>query len=347
MRGIEVNHLVKEYDKKEILKDLSFCVPEGKRVSIVGPSGAGKTTLLRILAGLESPTSGTICIDGKQVDKIPPHQRGIAMIFQDAKLFPHTRVKDNITYGMTNLGYSKEEIERKEKEMSSMLQINALRNRIVDTLSAGEKQRVGIARALIREPDYLLLDEPFGNLDAILKELFLQELIAIQEKTNTAMILVSHDQQEAMRFGQQVIVLKDGCIIANDTPGVLYETPPNYDAAQFLCNPHMNEIPLDENERYHQELGLPPISKEENVVAMIRPQHIHITPLGKWKGSVLNSYQDGAIYLVHISFLGLELTVVSETKPNTDEICFDFDTSRILYYEKNTGQRVRQSNTKK
>ena len=220
----------------------NLTVKDGEFLVLVGPSGCGKSTSLRMLAGLERPTSGRIFIGNRDVTYLHPRARNIAMVFQDYALYPHMTVRQNLSFGLKNLKYEKNEIERRVKEASEILGIQNLLDRQPRKLSGGQRQRVALGRALVRVPEVFLLDEPLSNLDAKLRVQMRVELAELQRRLGTTMIYVTHDQEEAMTLGHRIVVMKDGVIQQVDTPEELYAKPANAFVAQFLGSPAMNMI---------------------------------------------------------------------------------------------------------
>lgn len=233
MTCIEIKNLSKSFGKQKIIQDLSFNIEENSRVAIVGESGVGKTTLLRMIAGLESYDSGEIIYQKEN--------KTIGMIFQDGGLFEHALVKDNIIFGLKKLGYSKEKINKDLLDISKKLHIEHLLSRYPVSLSGGEKQRVGIARALIRKVDILLLDEPFSNLDIKLTYELEKELLEIQESYGMTMIMVTHNIDEAFFFAQKIGILKNGQLLEYCSTENLLKHPTHLETMTFLF-PNINQF---------------------------------------------------------------------------------------------------------
>ena len=233
MSNIEIQNLQKSYGTHNVIKDISLTIENGSRVVILGPSGAGKTTLLRLIAGLETVSMGQISFDDTN--------KNVAMIFQNGGLFEHAKVKDNITLGLKKLGYTKEEINNKLIEVASLLHIESLLDRYPVSLSAGEKQRVGIARAIIRNPSVLLLDEPFSNLDEELSFALKRDLLKMQESLNMTMIVVTHNIEEAFFFSEKIGLLKDGILLEYNSIEKILDKPSCMDSLLFLF-PDINRL---------------------------------------------------------------------------------------------------------
>lgn len=224
----------------EAVRDMTLEVGEGELLVLLGPSGSGKTTTLRLIAGLEQPSDGTISINGKIVNEIPPKDRDIAMVFQNHALYPHLTVRQNIAFGLKLRRLPKSEIEQRVQDVSEMLDITKLLTRLPETLSGGEQQRVALARAIARRPKALLLDEPFSDLDTPMRAQMRVELKNLHRRLRTTIVHVTHDQTEALMLGDRVAVMDSGQIQQVGAPLELYENPANIFVAGFLGWPPMN-----------------------------------------------------------------------------------------------------------
>ncbi|HEX3896083.1 MAG TPA: sn-glycerol-3-phosphate ABC transporter ATP-binding protein UgpC [Rudaea sp.] len=217
-----------------------FSVEDGELLVLVGPSGCGKTTTLRMIAGLETITSGTLKIGDRIVNDVEPKDRDIAMVFQNYALYPHMTVAENLGFGLKLRGESRDEIAKRVKESADLLELGPYLDRLPRALSGGQRQRVALGRALVRSPQVYLLDEPLSNLDAKLRLSTRQEIARLHRRVQTTMIYVTHDQIEAMTLGQRIVVFKTGEIQQIDTPMNLYRKPANAFVAGFLGSPAMN-----------------------------------------------------------------------------------------------------------
>ena len=241
MTGVKLDHIRKVYDNAHVaVADASFEVRPGELLVLVGPSGCGKSTLLRMIAGLESITSGTLSIDGRVVNDMAPKDRDIAMVFQNYALYPHMSVAENLGFGLRLRGQPKDEIARRVAEAAHTLGLTEVLDRRPAVLSGGQRQRVALGRALVREPKVFLLDEPLSNLDAKLRHSMRVEIARLHRDLAVTMVYVTHDQIEAMTLGQRIVVLKDGEIQQIDAPMQLYAKPANVFVAGFLGTPSMN-----------------------------------------------------------------------------------------------------------
>ncbi|RKD98111.1 ABC transporter ATP-binding protein [Halopiger aswanensis] len=249
MASIELTALRKRFDDVTAVDGIDLEVRDGEFLVVVGPSGCGKSTTLRCIAGLESPTAGTVRIGDEDVTAQEPHQRDIAMVFQNYALYPHMTAERNMTFGMRSAtDFSSEEIDQRVTEAAETLGIADLLDRKPSALSGGEQQRVALGRAIVRDPAVFLMDEPLSNLDAKLRVEMRTELSRLHEELGTTTVYVTHDQTEAMTLGDRVVVMNDGRIQQVDTPQRLYDYPSNRFVAEFIGDPAMNmlEVTVDE-----------------------------------------------------------------------------------------------------
>jgi multiple sugar transport system ATP-binding protein len=243
MASIEYQSLRKVFEGGTVaVDDLSLVIEDGEFLVLVGPSGSGKTTVLRVTAGLDDATSGDVLIGGKVVNQIPPMDRNIAMVFQNYALYPHMTVYDNMAFGLKRHKVKKRLIEERVESAATMLGIGPLLKRKPAQLSGGQRQRVAMGRAIVREPDAFLMDEPLSNLDAKLRVEMRAYLATLHQQLRTTTLYVTHDQTEAMTMGDRVAVMRDGLVQQVDKPQVLYERPVNLFVAGFIGSPAMNLV---------------------------------------------------------------------------------------------------------
>jgi multiple sugar transport system ATP-binding protein len=245
MASISIRNLVKRYGNYTVIPDLSLEIADHEFVVFVGPSGCGKSTLLRIIAGLEPITSGDILIGPTKVNGVPAAQRDIAMVFQDYALYPHMRVRENMSFALELRGTPKAEIEERVKRAAAMLHIEPYLDRKPKELSGGQRQRVAMGRAIVRNPKAFLFDEPLSNLDAKLRGQVRAEIKALSQQLKTTMVFVTHDQVEAMTMADRIVVLQSGTVQQYDTPEAVYERPANQFVAGFIGSPTMNFFPVE------------------------------------------------------------------------------------------------------
>ena len=231
---ISIRNISKTFGRVQAVRDVSLDIKAGEFFSILGASGSGKTTLLRMIAGFEGVSSGTILIDGQEMQEYPPHLRPINMVFQNYAIFPHLNVRDNIAYGLRRLGLPKARQDEMVAEILGMIALPGYGERRATQLSGGQMQRVALARALILKPKVLLLDEPLGALDKQLREQMQLELRLLQQRLGITFVLVTHDQEEALTLSDRVAVMAQGRMVQVDTPAGLYERPKNRTIAGFI-----------------------------------------------------------------------------------------------------------------
>ncbi len=241
MAEVLLKNVSKSYDGEiKVVTDVNFKVENKEFVVLVGPSGCGKTTTLRMIAGLEEITSGEIFIDGKLVNKLPPKDRDIAMVFQNYALYPHMTVYENMAFGLKLKKVDKNEIDTRVKEAAKILSLEPYLDRKPKALSGGQRQRVAVGRAIVRKPKVFLFDEPLSNLDAKLRVQMRTEISKLHKQLGATMIYVTHDQTEAMTMGDRIVVMKDGIVNQYDKPLDLYNKPINKFVAGFIGSPAMN-----------------------------------------------------------------------------------------------------------
>jgi multiple sugar transport system ATP-binding protein len=328
MAEVVLRDVRKSFDTVKVIHGASLTVHEGEFVVFVGPSGCGKSTLLRMIAGLETITSGEILIDGKRCDDLPPAERGIAMVFQSYALYPHMSVFENMAFALKIANMRKEEIQRRVQQAADILQIGPLLERKPKALSGGQRQRVAIGRAIVREPKVFLFDEPLSNLDAALRVQMRIEIAKIHRKLKTTIVYVTHDQIEAMTMASRIVVLNAGNIEQVGAPLELYHNPTNRFVAGFIGSPKMNFMPakLVSADAKQAQIALPDGSKVAvavdatraaagaEVTLGIRPEHLLVRatdadaaqpaaadgPVSKVKGEVVLVENLGESALIYI-----------------------------------------------
>ena len=231
---IDLKNICKEYDGVKVLKNINLYIRKKEFVTLLGPSGCGKTTTLRIIGGFETPSSGELLFEGKEISHIPPYKRRVNTVFQKYALFPHLNVFDNIAFGLKLKKLSKAEIARRVDAMLDLVNLQGYGKRHVDALSGGQQQRVAIARSLVNEPEVLLLDEPLGALDLKLRKEMQLELKSMQQRLGITFLYVTHDQEEALTMSDTIVVMRDGNILQIGDPKRIYDEPANAFVADFI-----------------------------------------------------------------------------------------------------------------
>ena len=279
MADLRIEGLSKRYGPVEVLHDIDLEIEHGEFVVFVGPSGCGKSTLLRMICGLDEVTTGTIQLGGEIITDVPSSKRGIAMVFQSYALYPHMTVARNMGYALKLAGTPRAEIDERVARAAGILKIEPLLDRRPRQLSGGQRQRVAIGRAIVREPEVFLFDEPLSNLDAALRVDMRMEFARLKDRLGTTMIYVTHDQVEAMTLADRIVVMHDGRIEQVGSPIDLYERPANRFVAGFIGSPKMNFLPA---RREGAGLALPagrmalPDVPDGVVEIGVRPEHLRL-----------------------------------------------------------------------
>ena len=347
MAQVELKGVNKAFGKTEVIRHVDLEINKGEFVVFVGPSGCGKSTLLRLIAGLEKLSSGEIVIAGRQVMELPPSKRGIAMVFQSYALYPHMSVFNNMAFSLDLQGLTKSEIRTRVEAAAKILQMEHLLDRRPAALSGGQRQRVAIGRAIVRNPDVFLFDEPLSNLDAALRHDTRVEIAKLHEQLDATTIYVTHDQVEAMTLADKIVVLKDGEVMQVGTPMDLFNRPVNEFVAGFLGSPKMNffdgklsRIAADKTRASFagegievKDIRLVSTDKKAGIQARIgiRPQHLKPDPNGQLVGKVTLVERLGTETIVElVSKKGTPFRFVSGDVSDLsigDEARFSFDQS--------------------
>ena len=243
MQNLELKDIRKAYGAVNVLDGIELSIGHQEFIAFLGPSGSGKSTLLRIIAGLESADAGEIWLEGQRIDGLPPGQRGVAMVFQHYALYPHMTVRDNLAFGLRNAGVGRDEIDRRIGEAARVLEIEEQLEKKPGQMSGGQRQRVAIGRAIVKQPKLFLLDEPLSNLDAALRTRTRVELAQLKKKVDAAVIMVTHDQAEAMTLADRIVVMNERRIQQVGPPMEIYSRPANEFVAQFVGSPSMTLVP--------------------------------------------------------------------------------------------------------
>jgi multiple sugar transport system ATP-binding protein len=306
MIEVELKGVKKRYGTVEAIKQLDLTVDRGQFCALLGPSGCGKSTLLRMIAGLEVVTEGSIEIGGIDVTNVPPAKRRIAMVFQSYALYPHMTVAQNISFSLRVAKAPKDVIQRRTQEVARMLQLGDLLDRKPAQLSGGQRQRVAIGRALVREPQVFLFDEPLSNLDAMLRVQMRVEIAKLHKELSATMIYVTHDQVEAMTLADKIVVLDHGVISQVGSPMELYLSPENKFVASFIGSPTMNFVAAETKgaEGQNVTVDLPGghaltvktrkgVQKggDRSLEVGIRPEHVRLTPAGDPRANLAGTVQ--------------------------------------------------------
>ncbi|MBI5537629.1 MAG: sn-glycerol-3-phosphate ABC transporter ATP-binding protein UgpC [Deltaproteobacteria bacterium] len=345
MASVRIIDIKKALDKNPILKGISLEIADGELVVLVGPSGCGKSTLLRTLAGLEIPDSGEIWIGDRRVDSLEPRDRNIAMVFQSYALYPHMNVKANLAFALKLRGEAEAGIDKRVREVASMLGIESFLERYPRQLSGGQRQRVAMGRALVREADVFLLDEPLSNLDAALRTQTRVEIKKLHNKLKATMIYVTHDQVEAMTMADRLVVLRAGEIMQVGSPADLYDRPANAFVATFLGSPPMNLLrcKVDGTRIKSEGIDLPcpqEARSHRDVIVGLRP-HDLIASLDEAAGAGAVEEGDGTVFATvdAIEPLGWDANVHFHV--SVEKIVARFEASQARKLREGQGLRLR------
>ena len=330
---IKVQSVSKLFGDFTAVDSVDLDIYKGELFCLLGGSGCGKSTLLRMLAGFEMPTSGSIIIDGANMNDVPPYERPVNMMFQSYALFPHMNVETNVAYGLKRDGMAKAEIDQKVEEMLAMVELTQFRKRKPHQLSGGQRQRVALARSLVKQPKVLLLDEPLGALDKRLREQTQFELMNIQDQLGITFVVVTHDQEEAMTLSTRIAVMDAGRFMQIGTPTEIYEFPNSRQVATFIGNANMFEGRVTKNDQDHIivqskepecqiyiDHGLS-IQEGSKVWVALRPEKIRISkqPPNTDGNNMIKGMVDDIGYLGGISTYRIKIDgdrIVEITSPN-------------------------------
>ena len=349
MATIKLEDLVKTYGDVEVLHNLNGNIEDGEFVVVVGPSGCGKSTLLRMIAGLEKITSGMISIGDQLVNDLEPADRDIAMVFQNYALYPHMSVRQNMGYGLKIRKVDKQEIERRVLEAAKILGISEYLNRKPRQLSGGQRQRVAMGRAIVRDPQVFLFDEPLSNLDAKLRVQMRLEIRKLQKRLKVTSIYVTHDQVEAMTLGDRLMVLNDGVVEQFGTPIELYDNPETIFVAGFIGSPSMNFIPAECSEKSIFLCNGQEIKKslkyKGQVSIGIRPEHLEEDKKGNIRIVVQMVEQLGSNSLLHGNLQDTDIDIVASlsghvTAETGSIVSFSADETNIHVFNPETEKRL-------
>ncbi len=353
MASVSISKVFKNFGTSQIIKGVSIEIEDGEFVVLVGPSGCGKSTLLRMIAGLEEIGGGEISIGSKVVNNMPPKERDIAMVFQNYALYPHMTVRDNMAFSLMLAKESETSIEQRISKASKILALDTLLDRFPRQLSGGQRQRVAMGRAIVRDPQVFLFDEPLSNLDANLRVLMRTEIKELHQRLKTTSIYVTHDQIEAMTMADKIVVMKDGRVEQIGTPLELYDFPDNKFVAGFIGSPSMNFMPgvvrgsnvvLNSGDA----LPIPSGARTEEGQAVnygVRPEHLSICNEGMGiTTQVLVVEPTGAETQVFSKVAEQQITSVFRErhtfKPG-QTISLLPDVSRAHLFDLNSGQRLK------
>jgi multiple sugar transport system ATP-binding protein len=350
MAEVNLRDVRKAYGTVQVLRGIDVDVADGEFVALVGPSGCGKSTLLRMIAGLEDIAQGEIRIDDRLVNNVPPKQRDVAMVFQNYALYPHMTVARNMGFSLKLAGRPQKEIDERVAAAAAILDLSALLDRYPRQLSGGQRQRVAMGRAIVRDPQVFLFDEPLSNLDAKLRVQMRAEIKALHQRLRTTTVYVTHDQVEAMTMADKIVVMRDGHVEQIGAPLDLYDHPQNMFVAGFIGSPAMNFIKgWIEDGQFHGPGNIIAPAKDagvdtmlDGVVLGIRPEHLLLDPAGVEATVTVVEQTGSETYLLldidgqRINYLGRERVAIGPG----DKVRITPDPARLHFFDEKTGQRL-------
>ncbi|WP_301960146.1 ABC transporter ATP-binding protein [uncultured Dialister sp.] len=326
---LQLKNINKYFGKNHVIKNVNLNFEKGHFITFLGPSGCGKTTLLRMIAGFYEPDEGEILLNGKNIEKIPPYDRNTAMVFQEYALFPHMNVFDNVSYGLRVKKKSKDEIEKRVKQALALMQLEGMEKRFPNQMSGGQQQRVAVARALVMNPEVLLLDEPLSNLDAKLRENVRVELRQIQQKMGLSTIYVTHDQSEALSMSDAIVVLKDGIVHQVGTPQEIYFEPKTAFVADFIGTTNLISLKGESGNQVAYGgtvfTSSNPVKEGSEYVASVRPESAGLS-----KNPVENQVNLKA-HITNTMFLGEKVRYFLRDALDKEWIVDAFDPGRTIH----------------
>lgn len=357
MSGVELKAVRKTYPNgAEAIRGVDMEIQSGELIVFVGPSGCGKSTLLRMVAGLEAISGGEISIGGRVVNDVSPSERDVAMVFQNYALYPHMSVRGNMSYGLKNRKMGKAEIDKKVTDAAKMLKIDAFLDRQPNQLSGGQRQRVAMGRAIVRDPQVFLFDEPLSNLDAKLRVQMRIEIKRLQRRMNVTSIYVTHDQTEAMTLADRLAVINEGMVEQMGAPMELYSNPKTLFVASFIGAPQINLIPVTFdgtalNNGSLKLTGFENLPEDTDLVLGVRPDVLHVKSDGQFSMRADLVEQHGGENLIYGSLEGalndegeeLEICLKADKGmlPEIDAtLNLGFDPATAFVFRKDTGERL-------
>ncbi len=350
MAQIIIKNLRKDFGDFTAVKSSSFTIEDGEFFMLLGPSGCGKTTTLRMIAGLELPTSGEIYIDGEEVSQKRASERDIAFVFQMFALYPHMNVRQNISYPLKSQRMPKAQIKAKVAEVAEILGITDILNKPVGGLSGGDRQRVALGRAIVRDPKAFMMDEPLGALDAEFREHMSEELRALHDRMGATTVYVTHDQLEAMQMGDKIVVMNHGSVEQFGVPQEIYDWPATLFVADFIGSPPMNflhfqgDVSIGDNtvslNGHTMEIPVQRQNASGELVFGVRPEHITLTDGSSYKGSVLATEYLGTTQIITIETANGLLkarVAASDVVAVGDQVGLAFNPRTVTLFDKKTG----------
>jgi multiple sugar transport system ATP-binding protein len=356
---IRIENLHKRFSDFVAVRDSTLTLDDGKFVVLLGPSGCGKTTTLRMLAGLEFPTSGSITLAGQDVTYLRPRERDIAMVFQLFALYPHLGVRGNLEFPLRNEGLKRAEIDRRVADVAAILRIEHLLGARVGGLSGGDRQRVALGRAIVRQPQAFLMDEPLGTLDAEFRELMCVELRKLHDRLRTTTVFVTHDQNEAMALADHIVVMNQGEILQAEEPGGIYNFPSCMFVARFIGRPPMNFVPVAGPVRPGDvavsiagtPVDVPRIDAFASTAVLgVRPEHVRVGVAGEGIAAEVRHVEYfGSHWIAELQTAAgsLKALIDKSRRPAPgDRVAVSFNAERLVLFDAPTEQLIPSASTR-
>jgi multiple sugar transport system ATP-binding protein len=351
---IIIKNIRKDFGDFNAVKESSFTIEDGEFFMLLGPSGCGKTTTLRMIAGLELPTSGEIYLDGEEISQLPPSKRDIAFVFQMFALYPHLNVRRNLSYPLVSQGMARRDVKAKVEEVAGILGISDILNRPVGGLSGGDRQRVALGRAIVREPKAFMMDEPLGALDAEFREHMSEELRNLHDRMGATTVYVTHDQLEAMQMGDKIVVMNNAVVEQFGTPQQIYDKPATMFVADFIGSPSMNFLRFDgtvadggdsvslDGQTMHIPRHMRGASGK--LVFGVRPEHVTLSDSGAYRGEVLASEYLGTTQIITLDTPNGELKArvdSAQVAKVGEKLGLSFNPKTVTLFDECSGQALR------
>jgi multiple sugar transport system ATP-binding protein len=356
MAEIVIRNVRKEFGDFVAVRESSFTIEDGEFFMLLGPSGCGKTTTLRMIAGLELPTSGEIFLDGEEISQKPPSERDIAFVFQMFALYPHMNVRRNISYPLVSQGMPRAQVKVKVAEVAAILGIEDILDRPVGGLSGGDRQRVALGRAIVREPKAFMMDEPLGALDAEFREHMAEELRALHDRMGATTVYVTHDQLEAMQMGDKIVVMNNAVVEQFGTPQEIYDAPATLFVADFIGSPSMNFLPFDGTvakgaqtvDLEGAEMAVPALRESASgaLVFGVRPENITLSDSAAYRGRILAREYLGTTQILTLETAKGELKArVASDQPALvgDTVGLSFNSDTVTLFDAGSGRALRSA----
>ena len=356
MAEIIIKNVRKQFGDFVAVRESSFTIEDGEFFMLLGPSGCGKTTTLRMIAGLELPTSGEIFLDGEEISQKPPSERDIAMVFQMFALYPHLNVRKNISYPLVSQGMPKKQIVEKVAEVARILGIEDMLDRPVGGLSGGDRQRVALGRAIVRQPKAFMMDEPLGALDAEFRERMAEELRALHDRMGATTVYVTHDQLEAMQMGDKIVVMNNAVVEQFGTPQEIYDKPATMFVADFIGSPSMNFLDFEGALETGDEtatlsglaLGMPALHEAASGALSygVRPEHFQLSDSAPYRGRVLATEYLGTTQIITLDTPNGEVKArVSSDQVATvgEQVGLSIKADTVSVFDRATGRALRSA----